>query len=54
VLYNTICYTVLIRRINWPDLIQKVKERRAKDKAANAEKSTELKTEAPIDTENAT
>jgi len=53
VLYNTICYTFLIQRINWPDLVQKVKERRAKDKADNASKVAEQKTEAPKETESA-
>ena len=35
-LYNTICYTILISRINWPELIEKARERREKDKSANA------------------
>ena len=39
VLYNTICYTILINRINWPELIQKSRERREKDKLANASKT---------------
>jgi hypothetical protein len=38
VLYNTICYYILINRINWPELIKNVNERREKDKAANASK----------------
>ena len=34
VFYNTVCYSVLIQRVNWAELIRKSKERRAKDKAS--------------------
>jgi Na+-driven multidrug efflux pump len=43
VTYNTVCYQILIAKIDWPDLIQKAKERRAKALVDNASKSTEPK-----------
>jgi len=36
VLYITVWYTILINRIKWPELIQKSKEARERDRAPRA------------------
>jgi len=51
VTYNTIAYAIIISRIKWPEMIQKAKEARERDRAAAAS-SIKEKTKSDLEKEN--